>query len=55
MVTYSISKNKADRKAIGYYLAHAVNVVTTRGPDLEIDSKLAAVKDARWTALSGSF
>ena len=48
MVTYSISKSKADRKAIGYYLAHAVNIVTTQGgPVLDKDNKLDAVRDAR--------
>ena len=48
MVTYSISKSKADRKAIGYCLVHVVNIVITQGgPVLDKDSKLDAVRDAR--------
>ena len=48
MVTYSISKSKADRKAIGYYLAHGVNIVIIRGDlVLDKDNKLDAVRDVR--------
>ena len=48
MVTYSISKKIADRKAIGYYLVlEVIEAITQDGPDLAKNNKLAAVRDAR--------
>ena len=48
MVTYSISKSKVDKIAIGDFLVHAVDIVITQdGPDLAKNNKLAVVRGAR--------